>query len=433
MKKNTIKKPRILAKTDSKAIASFLAKEHQLFLPMLDLIQSCRMAVDELIDVVGRAAIEAILLLSAESVVGEKQQGKANQGAYHWFGCQAGKVVLSDRKLRVSKPRIRQKGKGRGGEVPIPVYQSLQQGGSLGAHIYDLLLRGVTTRNYKHVLREMAETVGVSKSSVSREFVETSAEKLDELMKRDFSQHRLLVIYIDGMVFHDHHVLAAVGVDEGGRKYVLGIQHGASENAEAAKSLLLDLVARGVTAEKPRLFVIDGAKALRKAILEIFGQKVLVQRCRQHKLRNVAGHLPEEIRNQVLSVMRAAYRLPWKEGVARLKTQAEWLQTQYPSAAKSLKEGLMETFTISRLDVSPSLRRSLGSTNLIESPHSGVRRRTRRITKWKNADMVLRWVSGAFQETEKNFRKIMGYRDLWMLRAALDDEENMTRLQSSAA
>ncbi|MBI1954845.1 MAG: transposase, partial [Acidobacteria bacterium] len=229
----------------------------------------------------------------------------------------------------------------------------------------------------------------------------------------------LRILYLEGVIFGEHHVLVAVGVDEKGKKHVLGIAEGASENQAVAKGLLEDLVARGLKTDRKYLFVIDGSKALRVAIDAVFGGKNPVQRCRQHKIENVMGYLPEHLKGQTKAAMRSAFRLAAREGMARLEKQAEWLEREYPSAAASLREGLEEMFTVDRLGLSPSLSRCLVSTNLIESPHSGVRLRTRRICRWRDGNMVLRWAAAALLMTEQNFRKIMGYRDLWMLKAAL--------------
>ncbi len=182
---------------------------------------------------------------------------------------------------------------------------------------------------------------------------------------------------------------------------------------------------RGLDSGRRYLFVIDGSRALRCAIDKVFGKGSPVQRCRRHKIRNVCDRLPDDLAEQVKSVMQAAYRLPWKEGGVRLRKQAEWLEGLHPDAAASLREGLEETFTINRLELSSSLRLCLASTNLIESPHSGVRMRTRRVSRWKDSQMVLRWAASAFLETEKNFRRIQGYQDLWMLKAKLRDEVSM--------
>ena len=203
----------------------------------------------------------------------------------------------------------------------------------------------------------------------------------------------------------------------------LGLSEGATENAVVLKALLEDLVERGVRPGRRRLFVIDGSKALRKAIDAVYGTDNPVQRCRRHKLENVVGYLPKEVQGQVGATMKAAWRLETTEGMARLCTQAQWLERSYPKAAASLREGMEETFTINRLGLSPRLRKCLATTNLIESSLSGVAGRTRRVTRWRSGEMVLRWAAAAALETEKNFRKIIGYRDLWMLKAVLDEDQ----------
>lgn len=212
---------------------------------------------------------------------------------------------------------------------------------------------------------------------------------------------------------------------------MLGLAQGATENAVVVKALLEDLVARGVSPERRRLFVIDGSKALRTAIDMVFGPDNPVQRCRNHKVENVMGYLPEDLKDQVKSVMKAAYRLDHKEGMAKLKLQARWLETEHPSAAASLLEGLEETFTINRLGLPPKLRRCLATTNIIESPTAGVRLRTRRVTNWRDGQMVLRWAAAAYLDTEKSFRRIIGYQELWTLKAVLHEEQ--PQLQAKAA
>lgn len=408
----------IVESRDTQGWANFLAKNGQALLPMMELIEQSQAAVDEVIDVVGRAAVEAVLRLSAEQIAGPPHPGKA-AGAVGWHGREAGTVCLQERKLRVTKPRLRQRGKGQDGEVRIPAYEAMRQGGKLSSRMLEILLRGVSTRQYRKVLPEMAETVGVSRSSVSRQAVEASEEQLRQLCERRLEGLELLVLYLDGVRFADHHVLVAVGVDAEGRKHVLGLAEGASENQEVVKGLLADLVRRGLKTDRKYLFVIDGSKALRAAIEAVFGSQNPVQRCRNHKIENVMGYLPEELKDQVKAAMRGAFRLPAKEGMARLEKQAAWLEREYPSAAASLREGLEEMFTVNRLGLPPSLARCLVTTNIIESPHSGVRLRTRRVCHWQNGQMVLRWAASALLMTEQSFRKIMGYRDLWTLNAAL--------------
>jgi transposase-like protein len=409
---------------DSRKWAEFLAKEGQLLLPMLDLIERAETAVDEVIDVVGRGTLEAILLMSAQEVAGPRHPGRSG-GEVRWHGRQPGVVTLSDRKVRVERPRLRKKGSGVGAEVGIPAYAAMRADGRLGRRIVEILMEGVSTRAYRKVLPEVAEAVGVSKSQVSREFIDASEEALQTLAARRFDDKDLLIIYLDGLIFGGHHVLSAIGVDVEGYKHVLGLVEGASENAAAATTLLEDLAARGVKPGRRRLFVIDGSKALRAAIDAVYGADNPVQRCRTHKMRNVADRVPKHLRDQTKAVMRAAYRLDPQEGMARLRKQAAWLQTEHPTAAASLLEGLEETFTVNAMGLPGDLRRCLVTTNLIESPQAGVRQRTRRVTCWKDGAMALRWAATAFVATEKHFRRIMGYKQLWILKSYLDGAQEV--------
>ena len=407
-------------KINEQQLASFLVKNGQGLLPMVDLIEQCQLACDELIDITGRATIQAVLRLSAmEAAGGPPQQGKRRSSDVVFYGRQPGQVMLSDRKLEVERPRLRRKGP-RSQEVEVPAYAAMQNRGAMGARMLEILMRGVSTRNYKEVIPAMAETAGVSRSAVSRRVAEASEAEVEALLARRFDDLKLLVIYIDGLVFGDYTMIGAVGVDSEGNKHVLGIREGATENSTVITELLEDIVSRGVDPKRKMLFVIDGSKALRAAINAVFGADQPVQRCRAHKLRNVLDYLPKDQRAQVKSVLRAAWKLPTKEGMARVKKLAAWLDNSYPSAAASLMEGLEECFTINRLDLPPSLHRCLATTNIIESPHAGVRIQTRRVTHWQNGKMVLRWMASAFIRTEKRFNKIMGHRDLWALEAILN-------------
>lgn len=419
----TARRPRF-SKDQMNELRSVLIRGGQYILPMVGLIEQSKLAVDELIDCIGRVTIETVLILSAQQVAGPKRQGKRDGGggSVGWHGVQGGRVNLAERRLTVTKPRLRTRGT-KSEEVEIPAYTAMQSDQRLGERMIEILMNGVSSRSYEKVLPEMADSVGVSKSAVSREFIEASGEELRQLCERRFDELEILVIYIDGMVFGNHHLLVAIGVDSEGYKHVLGISEGASENATVARGLLEDIRDRGVKAGRRRLFVIDGSKALRAAIDQVYGDDNLVQRCRNHKITNVVGYLPEELKETVKATMKAAYRLDWKEGIRRLKKQSEWLEREYPTAARSLLEGLEETFTINRLALTKSLRRSLGTTNIIESPNAGVRRRTRRVSRWRTGEMVLRWCAAALIDAEKKFRRISGYHELWMLKAALDVNE----------
>ena len=413
-------------KVGERKLAEFLVRNGQALLPMLELIEQSRMALDELIDVMGRASIEAVLQLSAVQLAGPPQQGKTRSGEVGWHGTQPGRVCLKERQLRVNKPRLRKKGRGANKEVAVPAYEAMQQDTSRGERMLQILLNGVSTRRYQRVIPEMADTVGVSRSTVSREAAEASEAALKQLLERRFEHLELLIIYIDGMHFGDQCVLAAVGVDVQGRKHVLALREGATENAEAAKDLLQHLVEQGVDAKRRHLFVIDGSKALRTAINAVFGADTPVQRCRNHKLRNVLGRLPREQQAQTASLMRAAWKMNQKDGLAKFHQIARWLERDYPEAAAALREGLEDCFTINRLDIPRSLHRCLATSNIVDNPHSGVRDRTRRVCRWRPG-MPARWSAAAFVEIEKSFRKIMGFRDLWALQAILDGSQPATR------
>ena len=335
-------------RADKRAIREFLKREGQFLLPMLELVEQTEVAIDEVIQVMGRATIEAVLEMSAEGVAGVKQAGRSRtEDDTVWYGRQGGVVYLSDRKVRVERPRLRRRGAGEGGEVEVPAYAAMRRPGAVADRMLEVLM------------------AGVSKSAVSRETVEASERVLKELMERRLDAWDLLVIYLDGIQMGSHHVLAAVGVDSDGKKHVLGVREGASENAEVTSALLEDLVERGLDPGRRRLFVIDGSKALRKAIEKVFGQRHPIQRCRNHKLRNVLGHLPKDQHPQVKAAFRAAMKLDAKQGEQKLEQLARWLERDHPSASASLREGLSEMFTINRLGLPPRLRKCLGSTGQV--------------------------------------------------------------------
>jgi putative transposase len=420
---------------DHQHLAQVLAQDGQLLLPMLDLIENAQVAIDDLIDVMGRATIEAVLLMSAAQLAGPKQQGKKTDRDIAYHGSQAGRVALKERQLKVTKPRLRKKAArpGEAGEVEIPAYEAMRKDGRLADRMLEILIAGVSTRRYKHVLPEMAETVGVSRSEVSRETIEAGERLLKELAERDLSGLEILAVWIDGIQLGPYHVICAVGADAAGNKHVLGLREGATENAVVAKALLEDLVGRGLDPKRRRLFVVDGAKALRCAIDTVFGADQPVQRCRNHKLRNVVGHLPEDQHEQAKATLRAAFKLDAKEGTAKLEQYASWLEHEWPDAAASLREGLGEMFTINRLGLPSALRRCLGTTNIIDNGHSAARDRMRRVKNWQSGSMALRWTAAAFDAASKGFRRIMGHEHLWMLTAALDEPARDRSLVQQAA
>jgi transposase-like protein len=405
-------------------LGEFLAQHGQAFLPMLELIQGSQLETDGLIAAMGQAAIEAMLQLSAQQLAGPKQQGKAaRERPLRHHGTQAGIVELAQRKLRVRRPRLRKRIGGDGAEVPIPAYEAMRHNPQLNQRMLQALLDGLSTRRYRQMLTDMADSLGISKSSVSRQIIDAGEQVLKQLAERRFDDRDILIIWIDGMEFASHHILAAVGVDADGYKHVLGICHGAAENTVTVTTLLEGLVERGIKPGRRRLFVIDGAKALRAGIDRVLGTDNPVQRCRNHKLRNVISHLPQDQHDQAKAALRAAWKLPVDQGLGRLEQLARWYEKDQPGAAASLREGLEELFTINRLGLPKVLCRCLSNTNLIDSGHSAVRRATGRVTRWRDGSMALRWAACAFVAAEKRFTKIQGWQQLWILKAHLDSDD----------
>jgi putative transposase len=425
-----VKKSYIVTRAERESasvIQQFCQANGQILLPIVEMIQSASEVVTTVIHELGRQTLETILLLSAEQVAGAKTPGKAS-GDIRWYGSQPGHVPLADRKVEVRRPRLRHKTEG---EVKLPAYEALRDDGRTGQPMLNALMCGLSTRQYNDVLPAMASTVGVSRSAVSRQAAEASADQLKQLQERRWDKVEILIIYIDGQRFGEHHILSAVGVDISGRKHILGIECGATENAAAVKRLLTHLRDHGLQTDRRYLFVIDGAKALRAAVEEVFGTEQPVQRCRNHKLRNVLDELPDEQQGQTLNLMRAAWKVKTvEEGEKRLEQLARFLERDHESAARSIREGMSEMFTLQRLQIPPSLYKCLATTNIIESPQSGVQKRTGNVTRWRDADMTQRWVASAWLITERHFRRIDGHKDLWALAAILGRE---TRTKNSSS
>lgn len=422
---------KVVRRDDRAAIGQWLTGNGQALLPMLELLENAQASIDELMSEAARGLIEQLLMLSAQELAGAKLRGRAG-GDVLWHGTQRGQVTLAERKLRITHPRLRSKATSK--EVAVPAYERLTGDARMAARVRDILVAGVSTRKYESVLPAVAGTVGVSKSAVSRRMVEASTEQLKALNERSLKELKLLAIYLDGIVVDAHHVLGAIGVDDAGDKHLLGLAAGSSENAPVVKDLLNGLIARGLDPQLAYLFVIDGSKALRSAIGEIFGDRAQVQRCRTHKLRNVLERLPKEQRAQTKSVMNAAFKVEAKAGIDKLRQQAKWLQAEHADAAASLLEGIEEMFTVNRLGLPPTLMRCLATTNIIENPNGIVRSTTQRVKRWRDQDMALRWTAAGFLEAEKSFRRVLGFKELWILAAALGrDHAAATNASKKAA
>ena len=379
-------------------------------LPLLSMIGQAQLSIDDLLGQLSRSFLEQLLVLSAQSVAGAKHPGRQT-GEVRWHGAQGGVVALGHSKLQLKRPRLRS----AKGEVEVPAYAALARDGDLSRRIADILVCNVSTRKYARVVHRCADELGISKSAVSRQFVKQSAQAWAQLMGRDLSQIDFVAMYVDGIIVARHHIIAAVGVDAQGNKHVLGLAPGSSENAKVVKDLLSGLAQRGLDLNIARLWVIDGSKALRSGIEQLCGKDAKVQRCRIHKIRNVSERLPKDRAEQVRWLMKQAFKLDAPKGRQRLKELANDLKAQHPDAAASALEGLDEMFTITELGITGELARCLGTTNVIESPNSVVRRVSGRVTNYKDAEMALRWTAAGFLEAEKSFRKLRGHADLKIL------------------
>ena len=409
-------KLRVLSKSSAAQLNEqpLFATHPQAALPLLSMIGQAQLSIEDLLGQLSRQFLEQLLVLSAQSVAGAKHPGR-HASDIRWHGAQGGLVAIGHSKLHLKRPRLRS----AAGEVAVPAYAALARDAGLSRRIADILVCNVSTRKYARVVHRCADELGISKSAVSRHFVKQSAQALAKLMSRSFAQTDLVAIYVDGIVVASHHIIAAVGVDALGDKHVLGLACGSSENAKVVKDLLTTLAERGVDLNQPRLWVIDGSKALRSAIEQRCGDAAKVQRCRIHKIRNVTERLPKDKAQQVRWVMTQAFKLDPAKGKSRLKELARQLQAQHPDAAASVREGLDEMFTITELGITGELARCLASTNVIESPNSVVRRVTGRVTNYKDAQMALRWTAAGFLEVQKSFRKLRGFAQMQSLINAL--------------
>jgi putative transposase len=334
-------------------------------------------------------------------------------------GSRRSSVVLGGRKVTARRPRARATD---GREVELRSWRLFADEDLLSERTVATMLAGLSTRNYGRALEPTGEAgKSTSRSAVSRRFVRRTKAALGELMSRPVPDD-LVVVMLDGVVVAEHTLIACLGITADGTKVPLGVWEGATENKAVCARALAELEERGLRADEGLLFVIDGSKALAAAIAGAFGERAAVQRCRVHKRRNVLGHLPEAERPWVARKLSEAWALD-RADVAerRLRELASALEPKRPGAAASLREGLAETLTITRLGLEPgsSLARTLASTNTIESMISGSRQRSRNVKRWRGGEMVLRWSAAGILDAERSFRRVNGYRQLGALRAAL--------------
>jgi transposase-like protein len=324
---------------------------------------------------------------------------------YTRYDHQRGVAILAGQKVAIERPRVRHTD-GRG-EVPLETYARLESPDAMPRAALRCMVRGVSTRDYAQVVDLARDGFGVAKSSVSRDFVRASAADVRALAERRFDGQRFVVVLIDGVEYAGETLVVAMGIAEGGTKRVLGLRQGATENAEVCVALLEDLRARGLDTGQPTLLVLDGAKALHAAAKRVRGENAVIQRCQVHKRNNIKAHLAEKHHAELDRHLSAAYRAEeHDEARASLETTAKWFKRLNPDAAASLREGLEETLTVIRLGLTGPLRRTLCTTNPIESALSVTRRVAARVTRWRDGDMRRRWCVAGLLWAESKFRRV---------------------------
>ena len=387
-------------------------------LPLVDLLVDTRTELFELAMRSGLRVFTAMLEEDRTAICGPRYAHEPGRHASR-AGTVPSEVVLGGRKVAIQRPRVRT----AKGEVPLPTFQTMAHTDPLDRRVVEQMLVGVATRQYARSLEPLAadvESRGTSKSAVSRRFVAKTRAQLETWRAAPLDDLDLVGLLLDGVHVGEHCLIVALGIAADGGKHALGMWEGSTENAAVCQSLLSNLQSRGLRTDRSLLVILDGSKALRKAVRETFGEVALVQRCQIHKLRNVLDHLPERQRPWVKAILQRAYRSADSAAAKRLlQDLARRLEVEHPSAAESVREGLEETLTILALGLSDSLRRSLSTSNAAESLISRTRHVKRNVKRWRGGQMVLRWVAAGVLEAVKGFRRVKGYKEMPKLVAAL--------------
>lgn len=393
--------------------------EEQMHLPLVNALVDVRADLFEVVVTSGLRVVDAMLEEDRIKLCGEKNARRPDREMVRG-GTVNGELILGGRRVSIRRPRVHHT---KGGEVQLPTYASFSKTDPLDERSIEQMLIGVATRKYARSLEPTPtaiKTRGTSKSAVSRRFVARTQAELETWQARRFDDLEIVALMIDGIEFGEHMLVVALGIDSTGKKHPLAFREGTTENNGLCKSMLADLVERGVPADRAILVVIDGGKGIRSAVREVFGDYAIIQRCQVHKKRNVLDHLPEHLRHHAAGTISRAY------GAADSKTAREILarltsslKKAHPGAAASLREGLEETLTVLDLPIGAALRRTLATTNAIESMFSSVRRISRRVTRWAGGMMVQRWTLAGIFEAQKKFRRLVGKADMTKLVAAL--------------
>jgi transposase-like protein len=417
-----------MKKSASKDMKTEVGSLAQLMLPLAALVRG---DLRELVTSLGLRAIAAMIEQERTVLCGPLYAHNSARAATR-NGTVPGELTYGGRKVKVRRPRVVDRD---GHDVPLGIWSELSCTDPLCDRALEQMTIGVATRKYARSLEPLPEEIAssaTSKSAVSRRFVEATTGKLAEWMARPLGELDLAAIFIDGIHFGEHVVLAALGVDSKGTKHVLGVHEGATENGGACRALLADLVTRGVPTDRSMLFIIDGSGALRAALRDTFGKRAVVQRCQVHKMRNVESHLPESKRKPARAAMRQAYKsASVKTAKRQLENLARTLQATHPSAAASIREGLDETLTVLELGLSHTLTRSFSTTNPIENMNDRIRQIARRVKRWRGGEMILRWVGAGVWEAERGFRRLKGSAEMPKLIAALAARDKQRQSQTS--
>lgn len=394
------------------------------------ILNGTRRALRELVIGCGLDVFRELLEEDREALCGPRYMPNEKRAAYR-HGHDSGQLVLGGRKITLSKPRVRSL---EGEEVPLPTWEQMRSEDPLQQRVTEQIVLGVSTRKYARSLEPLpdgVESEGVSRSSVSRHFVVRTQKEVEKFFARSLREVDLPIIMVDGINIDDHVLVVALGIDRSGKKQVLGLAEGSTENQEVCTNLFRSLIERGLDVGRARLFVIDGGKGIRKAIRTTFGSWAYVQRCRVHKMRNVLGCLPDERQASVRAAIHDAWNEPTPEKArGKLRALAARLKAEYPGAAGSLLEGLDETLTILTLGVPEALATILSSTNAIENLLGTLRRISRNVKRWRGGEMAIRWAATAFIAAEKKFRRIRGHRDIPTLIAALERRAGKPRMDN---
>jgi putative transposase len=389
-------------------------------LPFLEAFSNIENSFFELCIDAGQQVLGAMMEQDREDLCGPRWKRDPDRRAGR-AGTTKSEVTLGGRRIPVSRPRVRSK---EGEEVDLPSFAFAAKRDPLDRHALNAVACGISSRKYARSLDPLSDDMderSTSKSSVSRRYVAMTTKQMTTWLTTPLGDRHFPIVMIDGIHLGDHLVLIALGIDSEGKKQVLGLREGDTENSRVAKALLRDLLDRGLDPERARLFVIDGAKALSSAIRKIFGSQGVIQRCQIHKRRNILGHLPDGLHESVKAVLVEAWRLSdAKVAKRRLDRLASSLEADHPGAAASVREGLEETLTLQSLGMGGALYRKLRSTNAIENLNGGIVMYSRNVRRWQGGSMVVRWVSAAIVEAEKKFRRVQGWRDIEKLVRALD-------------